>query len=70
MHNKQKTIRQKIFTPGISELTVQTGRVRSAIINKDRYKNTAAFFVIPLLSQFLEEKNYCEEEMNSANEGQ
>ncbi len=55
-----KTIRQKIFTPGISELTVQTGRVRSEIINKDRYKNTAAFFVIPLLSQFLEEKNYCE----------
>jgi hypothetical protein len=60
LHNTQKTIRQKIFTPGISELTVQTGRVRSEIINKDRYKNTAAFFVIPLLSQFLEEKNYCE----------
>ncbi len=60
MHNTQKTIRQKIFTPGISELTVQTGIVKSEIINKDRYKNTAAFFVIPLLSHFREEKNYCE----------
>ena len=60
MHNTQKTVRQKIFTPGISELTVQTGIVRSEIINKDRYKNTAAFFVIPLLSQLWEERNYCE----------
>ncbi len=33
---------------------------RSEIINKYRYKNTAGFFVIPLLSQFWEEKNYCE----------
>jgi hypothetical protein len=59
-HNTQKTVRQKIFTPGISELTVQTGIVRSEIINKYRYKNTAGFFVIPLLDQFWEEKNYCE----------
>ena len=60
MHNTQKTVRQKIFTPGISELTVQRGRVRSEIVNKDRYKTTAGFFVIPLLSQLGEEKNYCE----------
>ncbi len=59
LHNTQRTVRQKIFTPGISELTVQTGLVRSAIINKYRYKNTAGFFVIPLLDQFWEEKNYC-----------
>jgi hypothetical protein len=45
MHNTQKTVRQKIFTPGISELTVQRGRVRSEIKNKDRYRNTAGFFV-------------------------
>ncbi len=57
MHNTQKTIRQKIFTPGISEQTVQRGRVRSEIINIDRYKNTAGFFVIPPLSQLWEEKN-------------
>jgi hypothetical protein len=43
MHNTQKTVRQKIFTPGISELTVQRGRVRSEIIYKDRYKNTTGF---------------------------
>jgi hypothetical protein len=60
LHNTLKTVRQKIFTPGISELTVQRGRVRSEIINKDRYTTTADFFVIPLLRQFWEEKNYCE----------
>ncbi len=52
LHNTQKTVRQKIFTPGISELTVQTTTVRSEIINKYRFKNTAGFFVIPLLDQF------------------
>ena len=52
LDNTQKTVRQKIFTPGISELTVQRGRVRSEILNKDRYMYTAGFFVIPPLSQF------------------
>jgi hypothetical protein len=52
MHNTQNTVRQKIFTPGISELTVQRGRVRSEILNKNIYKTTACFFVIPPLSQF------------------
>ncbi len=30
------------------------------MLSKDRYKTTSGFFVIPLLSQFSEEKNYCE----------
>jgi hypothetical protein len=51
MHNTQKTVEQKIFTPGISEMRVQSGRDRSEILNKDRYKATAGFFVIPPLSQ-------------------
>ncbi len=30
------------------------------MLSKDRCKTTAGFFVIPLLSQLWEEKNYCE----------
>ncbi len=30
------------------------------MLSKDRCKNTSGFFVIPLLSQLWEEKNYCE----------
>ncbi len=30
------------------------------MLSKDRYKTTSGFFVIPLLSQLWEEKNYCE----------
>ncbi len=35
-------------------------RGQNPLVNKYRYKNTAGFFVIPLLDQFWEEKNYCE----------
>jgi len=30
------------------------------MLSKDRCKTTSGFFVIPLLSQLLEEINYCE----------
>ncbi len=70
MHNTQKTVRQKIFTPSISELTEQRGRVRSEIKNKDRYKNTAGFFVIPPWVSYEKRKISLKEEINSAHEDQ
>ncbi len=51
---------QKFSSPGISELSVQNIRDRGEMLSKDRYKTTSGFFVIPLLSQLWEEKNYCE----------
>ncbi len=53
-------MRQKFSTPGISELSVQNIRDSGEILSKDRCKITSGFFVIPLLSQLWEEKNYCE----------
>ncbi len=60
LHNTQKTVRQKIFTPGISELSVQNIWDSGEMLSKDRCKTTSGFFVVPLLSQLWEEKNYCE----------
>ena len=53
-------MRQKFSTPGISELSVQNIRDSGEMLSKDRCKTTSGFFVIPLLSQLWEEKNYCE----------
>ncbi len=51
---------QKFSSPGISELSVQNIRDSGEMLSKDRYKTTSGFFVILLLSQLWEEKNYCE----------
>ncbi len=56
----QRSVRQKFSTPGISELSVQNIRYSGEMLSKDRCKTSAGFFVIPLLSQLWEEKNYCE----------
>ncbi len=53
-------MRQKFSTSGISELSVQNIRDIGEMLSKDRCKTTSGFFVIPLLSQLWEEKNYCE----------
>ena len=53
-------MRQKFSTPGISELSVQNIRDSGEMLSKDRSKTTSGFFVIPILSQWWEEKNYCE----------
>ena len=53
-------MRQKFSTPGISELCVQNIWDSGEMLSKDRCKTTSGFFVIPLLSQLWEEKNYCE----------
>ncbi len=53
-------MRQKFYTPGISELSVQNIWDSGEMLSKDRCKTTSGFFVIPLLSQLWEEKNYCE----------
>jgi hypothetical protein len=57
---KSWALRQKFATPGISELSVQNIRDSGEMLSKDRYKTTSGFFVIPLLSQLWEQKNYCE----------
>jgi hypothetical protein len=44
-------VRQKLSIPGISELSVQNIRDSGEMLSKDRWKTTAGFFVIPLLSQ-------------------
>ncbi len=51
---------QKFSTPGISELNVQNIWDSGEMLSKDRCKTTTGIFVIPLLSQLWEEKNYCE----------
>jgi len=56
----KRAVWQKYPTPGISELSVQNIRDSGEMLSKDRYKTTSGFFVIPLLSQLWEEKNYCE----------
>jgi hypothetical protein len=48
----KELFRQKLSTPGISELSVQNVRDSGEMLSKDRYKTTSGFFVIPLLSQF------------------
>jgi hypothetical protein len=41
------------------------------MLSKDRWKTTAGFFVIPLLSQLSEKRKIIvKEEMNSVHEGQ
>jgi len=56
----KRAVWQKFPTPGISELSVQNIRDSGEMLSKDRCKTTSGFFVIPLLSQLWEEKNYCE----------
>ncbi len=56
----QRAVWRKFSTSGISELSVQNIRDSGEMLSKDRCKTTAGFFVIPLLSQLWEEKNYCE----------
>ncbi len=56
----KRAVRQKFSTPGISELSVQNIRDSGQMLSKYRCKTTSGFFVIPLLSQLWEEKNYCE----------
>jgi hypothetical protein len=46
-----RAVRQKFFTPGISELSVQNIRDSGEMPSKDRCKTIAGSFVIPLLSQ-------------------
>ncbi len=53
-------MRQKFSTPGVSELSVQNMWDSGEMLSKDRWKTISGFFVIPLLSQLWEEKNYCE----------
>ncbi len=55
----KRTVQQKFSTPGISELSVQNIWVSGEMLSKDRCKTTSGFFVIPLLNQLWEEKNYC-----------
>jgi hypothetical protein len=40
------------------------------MLSKDRWKTTAGFFVIPLLSPLEKRKIIVKEEMNSVHEGQ
>ncbi len=56
----KRAVWQKFPTPGISELSVQNIRDSGEMLSKDRSKTTSGFFVIPILSQLWEEKNYCE----------
>ncbi len=56
----KRAVWQKFSTPGISELSVQNRRDSGEMLSKGRCKTTSGFFVIPLLSQLWEEKNYCE----------
>ena len=56
----ERAVRQKFSTPGISELSVQNIRDSGEMLSIDRCKTTSGFFVIPILSQLWEEKNYCE----------
>jgi len=56
----KRVVWQKFSTPGISELSVQNIWDSGEMLSKDRCKTTSGFFVIPLLSQLWEEKNYCE----------
>jgi hypothetical protein len=55
-----RVVWQKFPTPGISELSVQNIRDSGEMLSKDRSKTTSGFFVVPILSQLREEKNYCE----------
>jgi hypothetical protein len=56
----KRAVWQKFPTPGISKLSVQNIRDSGEMLSKDRSKTTSVFFVIPILSQLWEEKNYCE----------
>ncbi len=57
---KERAVRQKFSTAGVSEISVQNIRDSGELLSKDRCKTTSGFFEISLLSQLWEEKNYCE----------